>query len=447
LDDLGSILVQSGKFHREAGRHAEAIQTYKQVLEFAGPALEKAPWHWYLRSRVLGVHRELADIYRELKDSRNEVLSLRNQLRVWYDDLSPVRAKPFLAPGRPEDAEEADKIREEIKLRAGGMKRFTVPCDFNGIKYPFQVYIMDLKWPKHPLEDQARWLLEERGGIIPKEVMDSFERLRKIAHENNVSFQDLCVYALGTVKTEEEQKLTVDTLGDEAPLAAGSPEVPGKAASDPLADLKARLVDLKTKLDNSPNNQNLLRETAQVYGELGQRLVKAKQPREGAEALRESVRLRGLLARSQPLVPQHRQLGAATNLVLGKALVQLKDFDGAFNCFHRRLDLLEQLQVESPSTEQRSEIADSNILFGELAELRGDRGEAMRWYGRAYQQGSALAARKIATLLQLAPSLADLMPTDLQTLVSRLKEKGTSISAATFPADFAKEVQAAQKAK
>jgi hypothetical protein len=83
------------------------------------------------------------------------------------------------------------------------MKRFTIPCDFNGTKYPFHVYVGEPHPQRHPLQFQAWWLSSVRGGTIPQEVMDSFERLHKIAQENNVSFEDLCVYALGTAAAEE----------------------------------------------------------------------------------------------------------------------------------------------------------------------------------------------------------------------------------------------------
>ncbi len=83
------------------------------------------------------------------------------------------------------------------------MKRFTVPCDFNGVKHPFHVYVGEPHSQRHPLQHQAWWLSTIRGGTIPQEVMDSFERLHKIALENNVSFEDLCVYAMGTAAAEE----------------------------------------------------------------------------------------------------------------------------------------------------------------------------------------------------------------------------------------------------
>jgi hypothetical protein len=84
------------------------------------------------------------------------------------------------------------------------MKRFTVPCDFNGTKHPFHVYIGDPHPKKHPLQFQSWWLSSERGGNIPQDVMDSFEKLFKISQENNVSFEDLCVYALGAAQEEQQ---------------------------------------------------------------------------------------------------------------------------------------------------------------------------------------------------------------------------------------------------
>lgn len=76
------------------------------------------------------------------------------------------------------------------------MKKFTVPCDFGGQKAPFDVYIGNPKPGNHPLQNQANWLSKERGGTIPQEVMESFQKLLDLADKNNVSFEDLCVYAL-----------------------------------------------------------------------------------------------------------------------------------------------------------------------------------------------------------------------------------------------------------
>ena len=83
------------------------------------------------------------------------------------------------------------------------MKKFTIPCDFGGQKAPFAIYVGEPRDDRHPLVNQQNWLSSERGGSIPQEVMDSFEKLHNIAKENNVSFEDLCMYALGQAAEEK----------------------------------------------------------------------------------------------------------------------------------------------------------------------------------------------------------------------------------------------------
>jgi hypothetical protein len=87
------------------------------------------------------------------------------------------------------------------------MKRFTVPVDFAGVKAPFHIYVGEpLGRGVHPLKYQAMWLKEERGGTVPQDVMDSFAKLHAIAAENRVSFEDLCVYALGQAQQESSSQ-------------------------------------------------------------------------------------------------------------------------------------------------------------------------------------------------------------------------------------------------
>lgn len=76
------------------------------------------------------------------------------------------------------------------------MKRFPIECDFNGIKRTFHVYVGEPDPKRHPLQFQNWWMTTMGHGTIPQEEMDKFERLHKIAIENNVSFEDLCVYAI-----------------------------------------------------------------------------------------------------------------------------------------------------------------------------------------------------------------------------------------------------------
>ena len=82
------------------------------------------------------------------------------------------------------------------------MKKFSIPCDFNGAKSPFTIYIGAPEDTRHPLHHQYEWL-RAKGGLIPPEVMDSIAKLKELADRNNVSFEELCVYALGSAQQEE----------------------------------------------------------------------------------------------------------------------------------------------------------------------------------------------------------------------------------------------------
>ena len=83
------------------------------------------------------------------------------------------------------------------------MKKFTISCDFGGQKHPFQVYVGEPDDELHPLYFQQQWLTNERGGNIPPDVMESFQKLHNIAKENNVSFEELCMYAFGQATDEK----------------------------------------------------------------------------------------------------------------------------------------------------------------------------------------------------------------------------------------------------
>lgn len=87
------------------------------------------------------------------------------------------------------------------------MKKFKIPCDFDGTKAAFDLYIGSPADDLHPLQFQKRWLWTERGGKIPDEVLDSFRKLQNIAKENNESFEELCMYALGNKQDKVSDEL------------------------------------------------------------------------------------------------------------------------------------------------------------------------------------------------------------------------------------------------
>jgi tetratricopeptide (TPR) repeat protein len=455
-DSACGILMGCGKVHERAQRAEEAIKTYRQVLEIAAPALEKDPWHWYLRTRVFGANRDLADIYRQLKDSRNEVLCLREQLRVWYEPMTPVQGKQFLAPGRPEDAAEAAKIRAEIERRAGGMKGFTIPCDFNGIKYPFHIYVTDLKYPKHPLEDQARWLLEERGGRVPPEVMDAFGWLHKMAYEDNVSLQDLCVYALGTAAAQAGAAPRVDNVDSGS---AGT--APAGRASSPseLARRKAGAADLRTQFDNSTGNREVLIELVRAYVELGNEYLEAGQPADAVVTFEYGARALDKALPGAPQGPVETELLARTLWGLQRGYVRHNQPDKAVVALLRFVELADQQAQRAgagnapgrPAAKGRplnwpAERLNGLVALGDLFRQRQEPLEAARWYHKGIDLGSPAAARSLGQLALEYPPAIQMVPEDTRALFQQAQAQ-EKVNLSAIPDRFAALVASTRAAR
>jgi len=95
------------------------------------------------------------------------------------------------------------------------MKKFSVPCDFNGIKAPVTLYIGTPETGHHPISFQANWLSKERGGSVPQEVMESLDKLMSIASKNNVLLEDLCEYALHAASVPNNSNIESDVKKEE----------------------------------------------------------------------------------------------------------------------------------------------------------------------------------------------------------------------------------------
>lgn len=85
------------------------------------------------------------------------------------------------------------------------MKKFTIPCAFGNTTAPFAIFIGDPEPSHHPIHFQAEWLTKHRGGVVPSSIMDSIARLYALAKKNNVSFEELCVYALKEFGDNKDQ--------------------------------------------------------------------------------------------------------------------------------------------------------------------------------------------------------------------------------------------------
>ncbi len=126
-----------------------------------------------------------------------------------------------IAPETPTELADLNRLWGEL---GKGMKRFTVPVDFSGVSHPFHVYIWDAPNAPVPTDAQFDWVEQARGGRVPEDVRESFRKLFKIAKDNNVSFQDLCVYALNAAQQTPPPP--------EAAVTAASPELLAAANED-----------------------------------------------------------------------------------------------------------------------------------------------------------------------------------------------------------------------
>lgn len=185
------------------------------------------------------------------------------------DSLITIYQKPGFAN---EDSLQFYKNR--TSYQSDGMKKFTIPVEFNGVKQLFHIYVMDRGMEYDTLymgiRDQERWIREARGGKVPDDVMSSFDKLLKIAWENNVSFMDLTAYALGALGKEPSSNKTSEVSTTSKVQADIDKKIKNKTVADMLITLQSyvtqndtfaiRYITDQIKHANSVSNQNSERE-------------------------------------------------------------------------------------------------------------------------------------------------------------------------------------------
>ena len=114
------------------------------------------------------------------------------------------------------------------------MRKLSIPCDFRGEMVPFSLYVGNPSPKHHPMQFQAYWLSDRRGGSIPQPVMDALEHLHQIALEENYSFEELVVTAL------EADLLTAKEENDAARRALLREKVIGLSLAKELTQEKDR---------------------------------------------------------------------------------------------------------------------------------------------------------------------------------------------------------------
>lgn len=199
-------LIKNGKVDTTPERVQEAIQLYEQAIADGSLRAASRLSDLYFKGDVADKDLQKAEQY------ALQALELEKTVEPNTEDAWPMYIRSvhyvlltlYKEEGfQPPSPQLVSTLEKQFGALDGGMKRFTVPITCGTVKYPFQVYIWDWEMDYAPTRDQFTWIEQARGCEVPNDVVDSFQKLYDIARENNVSYQELTVYALGNASENE----------------------------------------------------------------------------------------------------------------------------------------------------------------------------------------------------------------------------------------------------
>lgn len=186
------------KIRAESGRLDPMLADLKAMRAACGPAMAKYPWDFYLRQHLMGSAGTAGTYLFNLGRYKEALEYLEYSSRWGAKDSSKLLARAY-REGVGVVPDESKAAELEALAAKQGTKRLTVPAYFDDVMIPIDFYL--LEWPEHypflGIDDQLKWLKEARGGKVAPELSEAIRELHKTALENNVSFGDLCIYALG----------------------------------------------------------------------------------------------------------------------------------------------------------------------------------------------------------------------------------------------------------
>lgn len=215
-----SFLKQRVELQLKLGHSGKAEETFDAMARSCGAWARKYPWDFYVRSPFVTASTAIGKMLYDAKRFGEAVPHL-TYASNWGDAKASAVLADMYRDGQGVPADEGRSKTLRNLASSQTMKRFTVPTDFSGQKHPFHVYVLQYasgprcKLQAEPLDprescagydgidDQSLWVKQARGGDVPKDVIEAFRKLDTIARENNVSFPELTVYALGAASKPE----------------------------------------------------------------------------------------------------------------------------------------------------------------------------------------------------------------------------------------------------
>lgn len=178
---------------------AQVDKDFGELKRIFFPFYSRYRFDFYLGQRLIKSSRIYANYLLKQKKTSNALPHLKfaslQGIKESTDSLISIYKKPGFV-----NRDSLIFYQARTKYQSSGMKKFTIPVDISGVKYPFPFYVFDRAKEFDTLyagiRDQIVWVSEARGGKVAKDIQTSFDKLLKIAFDNDVSFMDLCLYAL-----------------------------------------------------------------------------------------------------------------------------------------------------------------------------------------------------------------------------------------------------------
>ncbi|MCA3346959.1 MAG: DUF2610 domain-containing protein [Roseomonas sp.] len=216
-DDLEFHVRMSGVVQR-LQRLAERDDNRAEAERLAGvlvagltPRRVELDYDIFAMGRLSRAHRDLADHALARGDIPKAVEHLRicsDPTQLPYPDrecmirLADMAERGDLGPGQ-------EALAQELRARAPhyALKSFNIPIRLAPDSPPFTLRVYIPPPPAYQgIDHMVRWAKEVRGLEIPNDVVTSFRKLHEIAKQNNVSFPELAVYALGQAEREQREQ-------------------------------------------------------------------------------------------------------------------------------------------------------------------------------------------------------------------------------------------------
>jgi serine/threonine protein kinase/tetratricopeptide (TPR) repeat protein len=387
------LLADLAQDYKAAGEKEKAIGAFKKQLKEVTDLLAHAPGQVFTdRANLVGINMSLAELYKAVGDLDGEYEALRGKL-AHSGYVDGVDYAPVLAATTERNQASMNKLREAVEQsKKYGMKRFTVPTDFNGVNYPMNIYVANnYKFT----EDQLRWVEKVRGGKVSKEVEESFQRLAKNAKDKNVSFSDLCVYTLGGASLDENLK-------------------------EPISKAREGLERLKARLNSAPeaDRPDLRREVTRESVRLANLYCDGKSPmsiNSAGETLKEAQEAIPLDDQGAVKNTEDRGVQSEALYVRGRIELAYDQTERAYATLLESLLLAREYARPKVPSDGRRELA-----LGRACEKLNRVLEAAFWYWGAADLGHGEAIKPLAKLLQADQRVADALPPAFTLVISRI---------------------------